>query len=353
MKKKTTKNQKRIAVLTGGGDCPGLNAAIRSVTKVAQKSGYQVLGVKYGFRGFFDDEVSELTHKDVSGILSRGGTILKSSRFNPFAKKSDQKFLAEKIKSLNLDGLVVIGGDGSLGVAKDCYEKLKVPVIGIPKTIDNDVCGTDYTIGFHTAVSTAVDAIDKLHTTAESHDFVMIVEVMGRHSGYLAGYAGLASGADFIMVPEKRVQIKNLEKCIRDRKKLNKNSTIIVVAEDAKLYDGKKQVAGTDTVHDSYGKIKLGGVGWMIKKCLQLRLDHEVRCTVLGHVQRGGEPVAFDRLLATQMGYAAVGAIESKKFGQYTVYESGQIKLKSLKKLHDGKKRLSPEFYEVAEKFFV
>lgn len=346
------KKAKRLAVLTGGGDCPGLNAAIRAVAKTARSHDIEVFGVEQGFLGLYNGKLSVISDFDVSGIINRGGTILRSSRFNPFAKKEHVKIVKQRVEEHNIDGLVVIGGDGSLGVALDCWKKLKIPTIGIPKTIDNDVYGTDFTIGFQTAVQTAVDAIDKLHTTAESHDFIMVVELMGRHCGFLACHAGLASGADLILVPEQKNHMEYIAQVLQHRHFKGKNYSIVVVAEDAKVYEKGRLVASTPSLKDSYGKIKLGGIGWQVRDLLQKGLGYETRCTVLGHVQRGGEPVAFDRILATQMGHFAIEMVLAGKWGKMIAYEKGQILAKDLHVVREGEKRLPEDFYKMSKVFF-
>lgn len=348
------KKMKRIAVLTGGGDCPGLNAAIRAVARAAYQAGIEVYGVERGFQGFEDNQIRPLDLQEVSGILTRGGTILKSSRFNPFKSDETLKTYQQRIEEHQIDGIVVIGGDGSLGIALDSWRELEIPTIGIPKTIDNDVYGTDYTIGFHTAVDTAVNAIDKLHTTAESHDFVMVVELMGRHSGMLAAYAGLAGGADFILIPEVPVTLDEVVRSIRERHNRGKNFSIIVAAEDAKIYDGdQKVIVETPTLKDEYGHIKLGGVGWQIRDLLDKHLGFETRAVVLGHVQRGGIPSAMDRLLATRMGYQAVELIKNEEFGKLVAFIDGKVVAKPLSIVRKGKKGLLPKnIYEVSKTFF-
>lgn len=345
---------KKIALLTGGGDCPGLNAAIRAVTKTAVKNGIEVVGVQQGFHGFFEDGKAYPLHPvEVSGLMTRGGTILKSSRFNPFKNDETIEQFQVRLKELEIDCMVIIGGDGSLGIALDTYKKLGFPVIGIPKTIDNDVFGTDFTIGFHTAVQTAVDAIDKLHTTAESHEFIMVVEVMGRHCGYLAGYAGLAGGADFIMAPERKTKLSEVTHVIKKRLEQGKNSSILVVAEDTKLYDDNDNIlAQTRTVKDDYGKLKMGGIGLQIKDILVDEMKLEIRAVQLGHVQRGGTPSAFDRLLATRMGYEAVQNILKGNFGQLIAYENGKVVAKDLSVVREGLKRMETSFLDMASVFY-
>jgi len=344
---------KKLAVLTGGGDCPGLNAAIRSVVKAAQKTDIKVYGIEEGFLGLYEDHIHEMTNYEVSGVLPRGGTILRSSRFNPF---KDDKVLSKCLDVYNahkFDGLIVIGGDGSLGIANDLYQKKKFPVIGIPKTIDNDVFGTDRTIGFNTAVQTAMEAIDRLHTTAESHNFIMIVEVMGRHCGYLAAFSGISGGADFILVPEVDVKLSEVVSSIRLRHKRGKNFSILVVSEDANIFDDNGvRLAETKTVVDEYGKIKLGGIGYQVKQLLQKELGFETRYTNLGHVQRGGSPIAVDRLLATWYGSYAVDLAVKGDWGKLVAYVDNQVVAKDISVVREGKKQLPQKFYDLAKLFF-
>lgn len=350
----TKKNPRRIAILTGGGDCPGLNAAIRAVTRTALKSGIEVVGVQDGFQGLHDNHMQGLTHRCVSGILNRGGTILRSSRFNPCKSKTVLASCRRHIAKARLEGLVVIGGNGSLGIALDFWQKVGIPTIGIPKTIDNDVPGTDYSIGFITAVETAVDAIDKLHTTAESHNFIMVVEVMGRHCGYLANYAGLAGGADFILVPEYRVSIDELVKSLSERHASGKNFSIVVVAEDARLYDGRgRVVVETGLLKDEYGHIKLSGAGLKVADLIAKKMGYETRCTVLGHLQRGGSPVAADRLLATVMGCEAANRVQAGEWGKLIALKNGRVVARDLSVVtSEPDKKLPRMDYEMAMKFF-
>lgn len=348
-----SKKPKKIGVLTGGGDCPGLNAAIRAVTKTADVEGFQVYGIEQGFRGLYAGEFRKMDLREVAGILPKGGTILRSSRFNPFKDEKIVQTCLENFKKQQLDALIVIGGDGSLGVALDFWKKHQLPIIGIPKTIDNDVYGTERSIGFNTAVQTAVDAIDKLHTTAESHDFVMVIELMGRHCGFLAAYAGLAGGADFILVPEFKVTVDQFIKSLKDRHGRGKNFSIVVVAEDAKLYDHQGQVVvSTPTIKDEYGKIKLGGVGQQVATLLKDQLKFETRSTNLGYVQRGGSPVASDRLLATSFGCEAIEMVQQETFGVLLAHEKNRVVIKDLSMVRDGERQLPEEFYKMAQKFF-
>ncbi len=345
--------QKRIAILTGGGDCPGLNAVIRAVTKSSDFEGIEVFGIEEGFLGLYENHIRRIDLREVSGILPRGGTMLRSSRFNPFKSEEILKRCLVNFRKHDFDGLIVVGGDGTLGIALDIYEKHNIPVIAIPKTIDNDVYGTDRTLGFYTAVQTAVDAIDKLHTTAESHNFVMVVEVMGRHCGFLAAYAGMAGGADFILVPEVKVTLKEMIKSLKDRHDRGKNFSIIVIAEDAKLYDDNgKTVASTASYKDEYGKQKLGGIGIQIADLIKANLGFEARYTNLGHVQRGGSPSVMDRLLATSFGCAAVELAVKDVWGAFLAYDSGRVVAKEIAALRGGKKQLPESYYNMAKRFF-
>lgn len=353
-KTKSSKNNKlRLALMTGGGDCPGLNAAIRAVTKSAWNEGYEVFGIQEGFLGLHKNEFRLIEQTEVSGILPKGGTILRSSRFNPFKNKNSVDQCLKNFKKNRFDGLICIGGDGSLGIALDFWRQHQLPINGIPKTIDNDVYGTDRTIGFYTAVQTAVDAIDRLHTTAESHNFVMVIELMGRHCGFLAAYAGLAGGADYILVPEIQTKESELVKSLKNRHKSGKNFSIIVVAEDAKLLDDRGEVIiSMPTVIDQYGRQKLSGVGQMICDVVKNRLGIETRYTNLGYVQRGGTPIALDRLLATSFGCAAVELATQNVWGTLLSYDRNRIVAKELSVVREGEKHLPDSFYNMAKKFF-
>lgn len=348
-----TKKIKRIAILTGGGDCPGLNAAIRAVARSAWKENIEVFGVERGFQGFENNKIRKLVREDVYNMISQGGTFLKSSRFNPFQNAGAVNTLKKRMREHKLEGLVVIGGDGSLGIAKDLWDKYKFPVIGIPKTIDNDVYGTEFTIGFQTAVQTAVENMDRLVTTAESHNMIMIVEVMGRHCGLLAAHAGIAAGAEYVLIPEIKSKIGELVKQIQYRHTHGRNSSLIVVAEDAQIYDDNGQIlAQTGTVVDQYGKLKLGGIAWRLKEILEDRMNYDVRCAVLGHVQRGGTPIAFDRYLATLMGNEAVKRLVKNQWGKLIAYEKGNVAVKPIGIVRKGEKRVPKSLFDVAQTYF-
>lgn len=325
---------KKIAVLTGGGDAPGLNAVIRAVVKTAiWKFGWQVLGVKNGFDGFLEtDGVFPMEISTVRGILPRGGTILgTANRGNPFARKIDQNgkevvvdvsaAVLDRIRELNLDAMVVVGGDGSLRIAKDFFD-LGVPVIGVPKTIDNDIGGTDFTFGFDTAVATATEAIDKLHTTAESHHRVMVLELMGRDAGFITLYAGIAGGADVILIPEIPFHYDAVCKKVNDRVSRGSMFSIIAVSEGAREV-GSNQVFQQkgDTIKQS----RLGGISQEVGDYVADHCGVETRVTVLGHLQRGGGPSPFDRWLSTRFGAAAVHAIDENKLGYMVALHGAKI----------------------------
>ena len=324
---------KRIGILTAGGDCPGLNAVIRSVTKTAFGLGWEVIGFEDGFAGVVENRMRILENLDVSGILTQGGTILGTSNIaNPFRYpvRKGKKFVfhdysqeaIENLKRLKLDALVCIGGDGTLSIA-ECFIKKGIPIVGIPKTIDNDLNGTDFTFGFHTAVHIATEAIDRLHTTAASHHRVMILEVMGRYAGWIALYAGVAGGADVILIPEIPYRISAVCKAVEKRAQFGKRFSLIVVGEGAKPKGGKMVV--NQTVKASNDPIRLGGIGHVLGRQIENRSGIETRVSVLGHIQRGGSPTPEDRNLATLFGKKAVELIEQRKFGQMVALCSGKI----------------------------
>ncbi|NLW47632.1 MAG: 6-phosphofructokinase [Firmicutes bacterium] len=325
---------KRIGVLTGGGDCPGLNAVLRAVVKTAiGRYGLEVIGFRDGYRGLVVNDYLKLKRSNVSGILVRGGTILGSSnRDNPFNFKieadgkveytdmSDQ--VVKNIEELGIDCMVIIGGDGTMASARDFAHK-GLKVIGVPKTIDNDLSATDTTFGFMTAVNTATDALDKLHTTAESHHRIMILEVMGRYAGWIALESGIAGGADVILIPEIPYDIKKVAQKINDRKSRGKSFSIIVVAEGAKPLGGEMVVG--KMVKDSPDPVRLGGIGNFVAQQLESLTCLETRVTVLGHVQRGGSPTTYDRILSTRYGVAAVELAQAERFGMMVSLQGDTI----------------------------
>ncbi|HEY1458145.1 MAG TPA: ATP-dependent 6-phosphofructokinase [Solirubrobacteraceae bacterium] len=342
----------RIGILTGGGDCPGLNAVIRAVVRRGQQlGGLQVLGFRYGWAGVLADEAIELTRERTAGILPRGGTILGTSRTNPFADGRDGvAAIGATMRARALDALVPIGGEDTLGVALRLHEA-GIPVVGVPKTIDNDLDGTDYTFGFQTAVQIVTDAVDRLHTTAESHNRVMVVEVMGRHAGWIATHAGIAAGADAILVPERPFDIEEVCMHLRRRHERVRGFSIVVVAEGAVPREGTLQSTAS-TVTDAFGHARLGGIGVTLEREIEARTGYEARVTILGHVQRGGTPVAFDRVLATRFGVAAVDAVAGERFGVMMALRGTEIVEVALAQALREPKLLDPGLYETAELFF-
>ncbi|HLA47620.1 MAG: pyrophosphate--fructose-6-phosphate 1-phosphotransferase [Nitrospinae bacterium RIFCSPLOWO2_02_FULL_39_110] len=340
----------KIGILTGGGDCPGENAVIRAVVKRGYKYGYSIIGIKRGWLGLINGEVEPLTNFSVSGILPKGGTILGTSRSNPFKKEDDVQRVMSNIKKFGFDTLITIGGEDTLSVAKKFYE-MGVKVVGIPKTIDNDLSGTDYTFGFDTAVNIVTEAIDRLHTTAESHDRVMVIEVMGRHAGWIATVAGIAGGADCILIPEKPFEIEKICKLVKSRHKRGRGFSIIVVAEGAVPTKETKFVTMDESV-DAFGHVKLGGVGNVIGKEIEKITGFETRVTILGHIQRGGSPTAFDRVLATRYGVAAVDLINNGEFGKMVALRGNAVISVPLEEAVAKLKTVDLGLYDIAEIFF-
>lgn len=341
---------KTLGILTGGGDCPGLNAAIRAIVRKSVKEGMNITGIRNGWGGLVHGEVEPLTPFSVSGILPRGGTVLGTSRTNPFKSIEDTQKVLNNIKKFGLDALVAIGGEDTLGVAAKLFEK-GISVVGVPKTIDNDLSGTDYTFGFDTAVSIATEAIDRLHSTAESHNRVMVVEVMGRHAGWIATFSGLAGGADCILIPEKPFDIGEVCKLIEHRHKRGKKFSILVVSEGAKPVDDNQLITVGKGV-DQFGHIRLGGIGNILAEEIEKRTQLETRVTTLGHIQRGGTPTAHDRILATRYGIKAVELVLKKDFGKMVALQGNQIVAVELKEAVKEIKTVDPEIFSIAETFF-
>jgi phosphofructokinase-like protein len=315
----------KIGVLTGGGDCPGLNAVIQAIVKQATKYKYDVVGFLDGYDGLVNGRVQPLALKDVEEIYEEGGTILGSSRVNPFNTEEETKKATDNLKKLGIDVMIIIGGDDTLGAAKK-FSDLGVNVVGVPKTIDNDLSSTDYCIGFQTAVATAAEEIGKLQTTAKSHDRVMVVEVMGRHAGWLTLMAGLAGGAHVILIPEKEVDIKSVCNTIKKREKSGKTYTVIAVSEGVKIKGIDKKIAACKE-KDEFGNIRMvtRGVAEVMEKEIEKRTGKSARSVVLGHVQRGGPPVAFDINFGIRLGIAAVNLVKKKKFGYAVVLKGIRI----------------------------
>jgi len=342
----------RVGILTGGGDCPGLNAVIRAVVRKGLASGeHEFVGFRHGWAGVLAGNSIELTLHSTAGILPRGGTILGTSRTNPYADGVDgTAAVRHTLAATGVDVLIPIGGEDTLGVALRLHRD-GVPVVGVPKTIDNDLGGTEVTFGFQTAVQTVTDAIDRLHTTAESHDRVMVVEVMGRHAGWIATHAGMAGGADAILVPERPFDIEQVVTHIRARHARGRKFSIVVVAEGATPREGTLQVRA-DSATDAFGHARLGGIGVLLEGEIERRTGFETRVTMLGHVQRGGTPVAYDRVLATRFGVAAFEAAAAGRFGTMVALHCGQIVEVQLEDALREPKLLDPALYQTAELFF-
>ncbi len=339
----------RIAVLTGGGDVPGLNAAIRAITRRALDGDHEVIGIRKGWLGLLDGDTFPLTRDSVSGILPRGGTILGTSRTNPFKAQDGEARILRTIDRLGIDSIIAIGGDDTLSVALRLF-KAGVKVVGVPKTMDNDVRGTDYTIGFDTAVNIVMEACDRLHTTAEAHHRVMIIEVMGRDAGWVAAVGGLAGGADVILVPEVPFTIDEICEIVRRRHARDRTFSIVVVAEGARPTDFAEQVT-QDARVDEFGHVRLGGVGALLAREVEARTGYETRVTVLGHLQRGGSPTVFDRVLATRLGVAAVEAVEAGQFGAMMALRGTKIVSVTLEEALSGTSPLDPEVYRLSRFF--
>jgi len=340
---------KTIGILTGGGDCPGLNAVIRAVVKTAHLYDYSVVGIRNGWKGIVDGEVEPLTEFAVTGILPKGGTILGTSRTNPLKSEEHTQQMLANLKRFGIDAVVAVGGDDTLSVATRLHQ-MNVPVVGIPKTIDNDLSGTDYTFGFDTAVSIVTDAIDRLHTTAESHHRIMVLEVMGRHAGWIATMAGIAGGADQILIPEVPFDIDDVCDGLKKRQDRGKKFSIVVIAEGAKPTD----MSGFATISskvDEFGHEQLGGIGHMLGRAIEERVHSETRVTVLGHVQRGGSPTAHDRVLATRYGVKAVEQIHKGNYGVMVGLHGDKIVPVPLSDALTQKK-VDPELYEMAKIFY-
>jgi ATP-dependent phosphofructokinase / diphosphate-dependent phosphofructokinase len=337
----------RIGVLTGGGDCPGLNAVIRAVARRAWAAGHEVVGVREGWRGMVEQIFEPLGQPQISGILPRGGTIVGTSRTNPY--KVDGGVDAVRAAFEHVDALVAIGGEDTLGVASRLYDEFQLPVVGVPKTIDNDLSGTDYTFGFDTAVAICTEAIDRLHTTAESHNRVMVVEVMGRHTGWIAVHSGIAGGADVILIPERPVDYDEVCGEISRRHAKGKNFSIVVVSEGCELpgAEDKGEV-------DQFGHRLLAkrGVGERLGEEIEGRTGYETRVTVLGHVQRGGSPTPRDRILATRFGLKAADLVEQGEFGQMAALRGDDVVAVSLHEATAELKTVPLEWYDVARAFF-
>jgi len=345
---------KQVGILTGGGDCPGLNAVIRAVTRRSLATGWEVVAVREGWRGLVEGRFQALGRREVTGLLPRGGTIIGTSRTNPYKQEGGVEKVLHNFNHQGLDALVAIGGEDTLGVAARLFAEHELPVVGVPKTIDNDLSATDVTFGFDTAVSICTEAIDRLHTTAESHNRVMVVEVMGRHTGWIAVMSGIAGGADVVLIPEHPITVEQTCAQIRKRHSAGSDFSIVVVSEGYELtYEsGEQRAVDMGSGEDAFGHKRLGGIGDALASEIEGRTGYETRVTVLGHVQRGGTPTSRDRILATRFGLKAADLVETGRFGQMAALRGDEIVDVSLEEATRELKRVPPEWYAVASAFF-
>lgn len=340
----------RIGILTGGGDCPGLNPVIRAVVRKALAEGYEITGIKNGWKGLVENDSMPLNIDTVSGILSKGGTILGTSRTNPYKKEGGPQKVKDNFKKMGLDALVAVGGEDTLGVASRLVKDGLLNIVGIPKTIDNDLSATDYTFGFDTALNVAMECIDRLHTTAESHHRIMVAEVMGRHAGWIALEAGIAGGADVILIPEIPIDLDEVCNIIKKRHERSKPFSIVVVSEGAQFKDGA--MVTREKKLDAFGHVRLGGIGEELAAQIEKMTGYETRVSVLGYIQRGGSPTAFDRVLGTRFGVKAVELIKNKKFGKMVALAGVKIIDVPLEEAVKALKTVDTELYDVAKVFF-
>lgn len=345
----------KVAVLTGGGDCPGLNAVIRAATRRCTAGyGCAVVGIHNGWRGLIDADFLPLNMDTVSGILPLGGTILGTSRTNPFKEEDGPERILKNIQEYGIDAVMAIGGEDTLGVALRLHEEYGVHVVGVPKTIDNDLSGTDYTFGFDTAVQIASEAIDRLHSTAESHNRTMVAEVMGRHTGWIAVMAGISGGADAILIPEFPLTVEEVAELVKQRIRRGKHFSIVVVSEGAKLswQSGREESVMASTEIDAFGHVRLGGVGTVLGQELERLTGAETRVTILGHVQRGGSPTARDRVLATRFGVKASEMVQLHQWGMMAALKGDEIEAVPIAEAVQTRKNVSQELFELARVFF-
>jgi 6-phosphofructokinase 1 len=340
----------RIGVLNGGGDCPGLNAVIRAIVrKGVEHYGHEFVGYRDGWHGPLERDLGPLGVPQVRGILPRGGTILGSSRTNPFKQEGGPERIVENLEAAEVDGLIAIGGEDTLGAAVRLHEDHGVPLVGVPKTIDNDLSATDYTFGFDTAINIAMEAIDRLHTTADSHHRVLIVEVMGRHAGWIAFHAGIAGGANVILIPEQPFDLEQVCQFVGRRLEA-RFAPIVVVSEGAAPIGGMPELQ--EDKLDEFGHVRLGGIAHWLEAEIEEKTGKETRATVLGHVQRGGTPTAFDRVLATRFGLHAIDAVDARNWGTMTALRGTDIELVALSEATVELKTVPRSLYEEAEVFF-
>ena len=340
---------KKIGILTGGADCPGLNSVIRSVVRKGIQEGYLVTGIKNGWMGLIDNDMRVLDLRSTSGILDRGGTILGTSRINPLKNQDTVKKIKENYKRSGIDALIAVGGEDTLRVALELYKEGGIKVVGVPKSIDNALTGTDYAFGFDTAVNVATECIDRLHTTAESHHRIMVIEVMGRYTGWIAVEAGIAGGADIILIPEIPVNIKEVCDHLKNRHKRGKTFSIIVISEGTEV---KGYTRPKDHV-DDFGNSRFRGIGELVGKIIEDDTGYETRVSVLGHIQRGGTPTAFDRIIGTRFGVKAVELVKEGKFGKMVSLRDNKLQYVDIEEAVKKRKTIDMELYEMAKEFFA
>lgn len=340
----------KVAMLTGGGDCPALNAVIRGVVRTISNRGGECYGLLEGWRGAIQGNAIPLKPQETDEILDKGGTILGSSRTNPYKKAESVQQLRDSFARLGFDALVAIGGDDTLGVAKKLYEDFQFPVVGVPKTIDNDLDCTDYTFGFDTSINIVMESVDRLRTTAESHRRVMVIETMGRHAGWIACFAGIATAADYVLIPEEEVNVEEMCSVLKQRRAAGKKYGIVVASEGAKL---PQEGLVTDTAEvDDFGHVRLGGIGKTLADLIERRTGIECRYVTLGHLQRGGPPTAFDRVLGTRLGIHAGRLVLEKKFGMMVALRGLKIVSDTLANAVGRNRELDLEFMREAEEFY-
>ncbi len=339
----------KIGILNGGGDCAGLNAVTRAVVRKSEQLGYEVIGIKHGWAGLLDVSTRPLRWNDVSEIIKLGGTILHTTRTNPFSRKEGAETVLANAKRIGLDAIIAVGGEDTLSVAARLAQ-MGLRVVGVPKTIDNDIVATDVTFGFDTAVNVTVDAIDRIQTTGESHDRIMVVEVMGRHAGWIAAYAGVASGANLILVPEVPFDLQDVSDFLKKRHESGATASVVVVGEGCSL---KGSLAGDSTKVDEFGHARLGGIGELLAKEIEKRTGIETRAVVLGHIVRGGAPFAFDRILATRLGVAAVQAVKDGEFGTMVCLRNNALTRVPLSDILGKMKGADKEAITLAKDFSV
>jgi phosphofructokinase-like protein len=339
----------KIGILNGGGDCAGLNAVTRAVVRKGEQYGYEVIGIRHGWAGLLDISTKPLRWSDVSEIIKVGGTILHTTRTNPFSRKEGAQTVLANVKKIGLDAIIAVGGEDTLSVAAKLAQ-MGLRVVAVPKTIDNDIVSTDVTFGFDTAVNVTVDAIDRIQTTGESHDRIMVVEVMGRHAGWIAAYAGVASGANLILVPEVPFDLQEVSDFLKKRHESGATASVVVVGEGCSL---KGSPSGDSTKVDEFGHARLGGIGELLAKEIEKRTGIETRAVVLGHVVRGGSPFAYDRILATRLGVAAVQAVKNGQFGMMVCLRNNVLARVPLSEILGKTKAVDEETVALAKDFSI